>query len=444
MIRKALGLEKKTDKALSYDVQGISFLNTPVIFYNWEKEDYIAKGYVQNSEVYKIIQKIVQKCAVAQLELYVDDGKEKSKSKKKYLKYKYSSTPAEHVKKQLYIKSLNYADENSKLSKLLKNPNPLQSWRDLTELMRIFYFTQGEAFLVRETPMDSKLPTEIYTLPPYRMKHGVDKDGVINVWQYDIGNGKYRTWKDEDFGDVKHFMMSNPQFDGNGKQLRGMSPLLAGMKYLQLDDYAIEAWLKSLQNEGAKGIISPNHPDKQNWLNPEQVKATEARVQEKIHGIDNKNKVIVSGMPLQYTQIGLSPDALNIIQSIEKAGDNLCDLWGVPSILFEKDPTYQNQKEAGARFVREVILPYLNKEEDMLNSWLVEPFRKEKNYVLDYDTSLFDELRISLEDRNYLKEILTLNEMRLIDGYDEIENDYANEVFIAQGKVPLSDFGYGE
>jgi phage portal protein BeeE len=223
-----------------------------------------------------------------------------------------------------------------------------------------------------------------------------------------------------------------------------MSPLLAGLKSLQLDDFAIEAWLKSLENEGAKGIISPNHPDKTNWLSPEQVKATEAKVQEKIHGYENKNKVVVSGMPLQYTQIGLSPDALNIINSLEKAGNDLCDLWGVPAVLFDPNPTYQNQKEAGARFIRDVILPYLNKEEDALNRWLVEPFRKERNYLLAYDTSLFDELRITMQDREYLERILTLNEMRIIEGYDEIENPYANEVFIAQGKIPLSDYGFGE
>jgi len=311
------------------------------------------------------------------------------------------------------------------------------------ELFRIFYFTQGEAFLARETPIGSKMPTEVWVVPPYRMRHFV-KDGVIVAWEYDMGNGQYRRWKDDTFDDVLHVKMSNPQFDGKGKQLRGMSPLLAGLKSLQLDDFAIEAWLKSLENEGAKGIISPNHPDKTNWLSPDQVKATETRVQEKIHGYENKNKVVVSGMPLQYTQIGLSPDALNIINSLEKAGNDLCDLWGVPAVLFDPNPTYQNQKEAGARFIRDVILPYLNKEEDALNRWLVEPFRKERNYLLNYDTSLFDELRITMQDRDYLRAMLTLNEMRIIEGYDEIDNPYADEVFVEQGKIPLSDYGFGE
>ena len=445
MIRKALGLKEKsgTTKAIAYDVSNITYLSTPVIFYDWEAEDYTLKGYVGNSEVYKIIQKIIQKCAVAELELYVDTGSDKSGKQKKYKRYKYSATPSEHVKKMLYFKALDYAPENSSLAKLIRNPNQAQTWRDMMELFRIFYFTQGEAFLARETPIGSKMPTEVFVIPPYRMKHFV-KDGVIVKWEYDMGNGQYRRWSGDTFDDVLHVKMSNPQFDGNGKQLRGMSPLLAGLKSLQLDDFAIEAWLKSLENEGAKGIISPNHPDKTNWLSPDQVKATEVKVQEKIHGYENKNKVVVSGMPLQYTQIGLSPDALNIINSLEKAGNDLCDLWGVPAVLFDPNPTYQNQKEAGARFIRDVILPYLNKEEDALNRWLVEPFRKERNYLLNYDTSLFDELRITMQDRDYLRSMLTLNEMRIIEGYDEIDNQYADEVFIEQGKIPLSDYGFGE
>ena len=62
MIRKALGLKEKsgTTKAIAYDVSNITYLSTPVIFYDWEAEDYTLKGYVGNSEVYKIIQKIIQ------------------------------------------------------------------------------------------------------------------------------------------------------------------------------------------------------------------------------------------------------------------------------------------------------------------------------------------------------------------------------------------------
>ena len=448
MIKKALGINKqRSSKAIgSSSSYQLSLYNMPLTLYSWESKDFIEKGYTKNGNVYKIIQKIIQKCAVANLELYIDTGDDKARKYRKYRNNKYNATPIEHVKKRLYTKALEYAPEDSSLFKLLERPNPYQTWADLFELFRLFYFVQGEAFLIRETALNSNIALALYAIPPSRMSHVVKNDEIV-MWTYMMPDGRLRTWKGEDLKNVFHLKMANPLFNMQGSQFRGMSPLTAGLKYLQLDDYAIETWIKSIQNEGAKGIISPNHPDKENWMNPTQTKATQDQVEAKIHGVDNKNKIVVSGMPLQYTQIGLSPDALNIINSIEKAGDNLCDLWGVPAVLFEKNPTYQNQKEGGARFIRDVILPYLNKEEDALNNWLVEPFRFEDknkvNYVLDYDTSLYDELQISLEERKNLEGKLSLNELRAIDGFDAIDNPYADEVFIDTTKIPLSDYSGG-
>jgi len=177
-------------------------------------------------------------------------------------------------------------------------------------------------------------------------------------------------------------------------------------------------------------------------LTPEQVMKTQEAVEAKIHGYDNRNKLVVSAMPLQYTQIGLSPDALNIVNGLQHSGYKLCNLWGVPPELFNPDPTYQNQKEASKRFVTEVILPYLNTEEDKLNSWLVEPFRKrdKRNYLIDYDLSAYEELRLSVEDTDMFLKTHTINEVRVMLGSDELDEEYANQVFIQQGLVPLSDY----
>jgi hypothetical protein len=48
-------------------------------------------------------------------------------------------------------------------------------------------------------------------------------------------------------------------------------------------------------------------------------------------------------------------------------------------------------------------------------------------------------LAISLDERQSLAKILTLNEMRIIEGYDTIDNPYADEVFVETGRMPLSD-----
>lgn len=413
-----------------------------VVFYNYCREDFIVKGYKGNAEVYSIVRKIVEKLSFAPLYLYIDSGEEKSR---KYKSCKKSVDRVEHAKYNIYrTKALEFAEDRNDLSELIKQPNQSQSWVELIELMRIFYFVQGEAFLYRETTDDSDIALSLHVVPANLMEpvFGGTLDEPIQGWRLNLMNGHTRTL---DAKDVFHIKMANPEYDSMGGQLRGMSPLQAGQKYLQLDDSSVKAWLNSTVNEGAKGLISPNHADPKLWLNPKQVDDLQNSIEDKIHGADNKNKVVASAMPLQYTAIGLSPQALAIIDGLKYSNVKLCDLWGVPSVLFDPNPTYQNMKEAKERFVSEVILPYLSKEEDALNRWLVEPFKKRdgQNYVLDYDTSVYDELKISLEERQALAEILTTNEMRVMEGWDEVEGDAANQVFVAAGKVPLSDFDLG-
>lgn len=408
--------------------------NRAVVFYSFAQQDFISKGYVQNSEVYTIINKITSKAEVATPYVYVDREGVKNKQFRSY-------EPKEILKSKYQIKALEFADEDNDLVKLLATPNNYQTWREFSKLMRVFYFVQGETFVYREAG-DDGCAISLHVAPAHLMTPimGGDYENPIAGWKLDLLYNNQE--RDLNVDDVMHFKMPNPDFDMTGKQLRGMSPLLSGLKYLQLDDKALEAWIKSVENEGAKGIISPNHANPELWLTPEQVVKTEEAVQNKIHGTDNKNKVAVSGMPLQYTHIGLSPDAMNIIQGLEHAQIKLCDLWGVPAVLFDPNPTYANQDIARKRFVLEVILPYLNSEEDKLNKWLVEPFRIRdgKNYIIDYDLSAYDELKLSLDDAEKMLKTHTINEVRVMMGFDELDEEYANQVFVQSGLMPLSDY----
>lgn len=410
--------------------------STPIVLYNYNQEDFVLKGYSKNAEVFRIIKKITDKANIATPYIYIDKSGAKS-AKKSIL-----DTPEKVANRRLYIhKELTYASDSSDLSKLLINPNPEQTWRELITLTRIFYFVQGESFLCKTTG-DDGCALSIEIIPAHLMKTIVDEDKKLVGWQQILPNGLTRNFYGDDMADILHLKMANPIYDSFGNQYRGMSPLVAGLKYLQLDDKALEAWIKSVENEGAKGIISPNHPNPELWLTPEQVETTQKVVHEKIEGTVNKGRVVVSSMPLGYQSIGLTPEAMNIIQGLEFAGQRLCDLWGVPSALFDADPTYQNQQEAAKRLLKEVVLPYLNVEEDKLNSWLVAPFckRDKKAYLLDYDLSAYEELRLTADQTEAFLKTHTINEVRIMLGSDEIDEDYANQVFISQGMIPLNDY----
>ena len=437
IIRKAFFGNTANRKPVIVDYNRL-LQNQNAVFYNFDVEDFLERGYINNAEVYKILRKIIDKCAIADPILYEDDGDVKSKYRK-YKKAKYNPNAIEHVKKKLYTaKVLDYVEEENELTKLLRQPNETQSWREMIEMFRIIYFNNGESCLIRETEENSEIAISLSVAPASKMTFIVEDD-KISKWKYDMNNGRVRIL---DASDVFYMKMAHPRFDGKHSELRGMSPLTPGGKYLTLDDESIEAWVKTMQNEGAKGILSPNHNNIEQWLTPEQQKQTEKAVDNKIHGAKNKNRVVVSAMPLQYTQIGMTPDNLNIKSGLSTAEEKLCDLWGVPPVLFNPEPTYANQNYASKRFVADVILPYLNKEEDALNRWLVEPFSKRdgRKYVIDYDTSLFPELKVSLDERTSLEKILTVNEMRVLEGYDEIESEMGNMVFINSGLVPIDDF----
>ncbi|TYP89414.1 phage portal protein BeeE [Sphingobacterium allocomposti] len=445
LVSKALGFNsdrRRVENQLNEILYGNLINFKDVVFYNYCKEDFITKGYMANAEVYSIVRKIVDKCSFAPMYVYID---KEDKKAMRYKSCKRSIDRVEHAKYNIYrTKSLDFAPENNDLSRLIDRPNEQQTWAELVELLRIFYFVQGEAFLYRETAEGSDIAQSVHVCPANLMEpvFGGTIDGPITGWKLNMLNGSIRKL---DAKDVFQLKMANPKFDSMGSQLRGMSPLEAGQRYLQLDDSAVKAWLNGVVNEGAKGLISPNHADPKLWLSPTQVDALQDSIEKKIHGTENKNKVIASAMPLQYTAIGLSPQALAVIDGLKYSNIKLCDLWGVPPVLFDPNPTYQNMKEARERFVNEVILPYLSKEEDALNRWLVEPFRRQdkRNYVLDYDTSVYDELKLDLEERKALAEILSINEMRVLEGWEELPEEVANQVFISQGKVPLSEYEMG-
>ena len=257
-----------------------------------------------------------------------------------------------------------------------------------------------------------------------------------------IGNQEIELPKE----DVLHIKMWNPNWTIQGDQLRGQSPLLAGMKTLKSSDTGITAKVKSQQNEGAKGIVSPNHNDPKMWLNPQQRQETEQVVDRKMNGIDNLHKVIVSGMPLQYTQIGLSPQAMQIIEGLNYDAKTLCSIYNIsPILLGLTDGTYANQEGAMKGLVTDVCLPWLQLLEEKLTCWLVEKYNRidKTRFVIDFDTTVYPELQMDLK---VLKEVygdayqITPNEYRAMLNMEESTADGMNDNWIPGGLTRMSDY----
>ena len=87
-----------------------------------------------------------------------------------------------------------------------------------------------------------------------------DPQNIIKGWKLNMHGGVKRTLNVEVFFIAK---MTKAQF--SRRWWLRPSPLGYGKACLQLDDRSIEAWIKSIENEGAKGNYFTEHsnPDQQ-------------------------------------------------------------------------------------------------------------------------------------------------------------------------------------
>src|SRR5678816_899163 len=88
------------------------------------------------------------------------------------------SSAASDVYKRQVKAVLDYADNDNDLSRLIKNPNDTETWRELFTLLRIFHFVQGEGFLYRESG-DDDCALSIRIAPPHMMQPFIDRDNKL-------------------------------------------------------------------------------------------------------------------------------------------------------------------------------------------------------------------------------------------------------------------------
>jgi HK97 family phage portal protein len=422
------------------------YLNSnDIVWYNNNQATvFVERGYRHNANVYAIVRKIGEKKKVAPLLVYKEKGSKTLTTK--YKEYKYSGNSENHTRSiALRSKALEFAEENE-LAKLLRHPNPNQTWAEFSDDCAGFYDTCGEFFIYGVGPgEDSKNYgkfTELYAMPSHLVTI-VTGDYMNPVKAYKLRIGDQI--KEIPAASVCHMKSFNPDWNMQGSQLRGQSPLLAGLKYLKRNDIGIFASSKLLENRGAETIVSPNHADPKLWLNPTQVEQTQQTLDEKANGAGNRGRTVVSGMPLQATQLGLSPQALQIIESMNDDVTTLCSLWGLDPILLGRGTgTYANQEQARKSLVTDIVIPYLNNFEQKLMQWLVPAYSKADGvqYILDFDTSVYPELQSDLKliKEVYLdSQILSTDEKRLMVNFDELGTDEAKVILVDAGKIPLAD-----
>jgi len=323
--------------------------------------------------------------------------------------------------------------EEHEIKRLLKRQNPMTTgprwWRELVA----YHLLAGNAYVEAVGPGPERPPVELWNLRPDRMKVIPGEDGMPEAYRYEA-NGQTKDWPvDYVRGAMQllHLREFHPLHDWYG-----MSPVEAAARWIDMDNAASDMNLAQQQNGGnPSGLIVFKEK-----LGPEEAKAAEKKIQDKLAGTRNSGKLqVVGGGDWDFKRISDTAADMQWIEGMSETARRICAAWNVPHILVVAgESTYNNRENARVEFWVHTVLPYVDMLLGDLNPWLARMYGEE-DLELRYDRQAIAALepvrRLTREQAraDFQAQLITKNEARAeidygeVDGGDEFAPMLANE-----------------
>ena len=197
--------------------------------------------------------------------------------------------------------------------------------------------------------------------------------------------------------------------------------------YLDVMEKGMQRQDKTLAEGGATHLITPK-PDATGTVMPK-----DAQEIEKIaNGKGSIGKKRALQFPVEVHQLGSTPVDLNILGSHKDAVTALCFVYRLPVDLYYGQSKYENAKEAKKTIYEQSAIPMANEFADDLVHFLG---LDREGYRLEVNTDRIEVLRSKrgevLDD--LAKMHASVNELREANGYDRIEEDWADKPMLPLG-----------
>lgn len=412
----------------------LKIVNNRPVYPTENVESYINNGYLFNPIVYSIVSFIAQKAGAIPWGVY------EVKNDKALRLYK-SATRYDFNTKIVKTKALIQLPDHE-LNQLFTTPNILQGWAEFFEQVVGFKLITGNSYVHVIGPtagVNAGSIKEIWSIPSQIIKPiAGDAMQPVKSYQYLTSD---KTIPPEQMIHMKYW---TPEYY-QGAFLYGLSPIRAAHRLLTKSNASYDSWTSSFQNMGAVGIVSPETGTED--ITEEQQEMLEQRWRKKT-GSKNRGVPVFSSTPLKWQQIGMSPSDLNIIESDKMDLRTLCNIYHVPSELFNDagNKTYSNTKEAGSAVYTNAVLPQLNQFRDAFNNFIARKYA-DRIYI-DYDASMISELQ---DDLGMMTTALsgawwvTPNERRDIMNFpaDETRPEL-DDYWVPMGITPMSSLGVSD
>jgi HK97 family phage portal protein len=399
-------------------------------------ESYIKNGYLFNPSVYSIVSFIAQKAGTIPWGVY------SVKSDKALNLYKSASHDLPQFKKSIIKTKALVELPNHDLNELFVTPNILQAWAEFIEQVVGFKLVTGNSYvhcIGPENGVNAGIIKEMWPLPSQYMSI-VAGDQMQPIKQYELKGDRNLIIPKENVIHLKYWT-PNAQ---NGQFLYGVSPIQAGRRVVTKSNSSYDASVSMFQNMGASGFISAKSRSVEDpSLTPEQAEMIEKKLAKKT-GPRNAGKPLVTSVPLEWQQMGMSPVDLAIIESDKMDLRTICNIFHVPSELFNDaaNKTYSNTKEAGSAVYTNAVIPALTQFRDAFNQKIQKVYGKE--IYVDFDTSMISELQDDLVGLSTALNScwwLTGNERRdMMSFATDEKNPLLDDYMVPSGLMPMSGY----
>ncbi|MCQ8184233.1 phage portal protein [Parvularcula maris] len=293
------------------------------------------------------------------------------------------------------------------LARLLAQPSPDQSGRELLEEVYAYLQTHGNAYVERLDYGDD--PRALFLLHPGSIEQ------AEGGYRHRMKRGE-RLFRPDAAGRMAllHLSLWQP---GEGKS--GHAPLATASDAIRLHNAAC-AWNKQLLDNAARpsGALVHRGPEGAQHLTPEQFDRLRSELDDSFTGLRGAGRPLLLDGGLDWKPMGLTPAEMDFQNLKDSAARDIALAFGVPPMLLgiKGDNTYANYREANLAFWRQTVLPLVAKVAGALSGWL-DPGR---STWAEPDTGAVEALapeRSARLDRIASAEFLTDAEKRIALGF---------------------------
>lgn len=326
-------------------------------------------------------------------------------------------------------------------AKLLRQPNPWQSGKDLIRLVTMHRQINGNLYLHGvEVVSDRKKIMELKALRPDRVRIRTASDGVPVAYEYEL-NGKTQTFPIDPntwVADVLHMKEPHPLDD-----LYGLSPLRAASLGISQHNESSNWNLKLLGNSAKPAGVMTLKEMGEGSTPPSQKELDDisSRFNEKYSGPQAAGKVMFLNFDMQWQSLGMSPVDMDWINGKNSTARDIALALGYPPYLLglAEGSTFANVREAKLSLYQETVIPLAQAFDESLSNWLSIKNGEEIEIRSDLDQveALAPQREPMLEQsrKDFESGIISANEARALRKYDEV--DGGDALLVPAGKLPI-------